>query len=67
MAQKGQTTVEYLLILVVAMGIATTAYRKLRDYLLDNPNSYINQTLGQYSSLMNKENRYKDFRLLRFR
>lgn len=63
--QKGQTSVEYILLVGVMIVVSITFFKKVREYLLTNPDSVINTYLGGYESSFNSGNGYKRFRLNR--
>lgn len=44
---KGQTTVEYMLLLVVAISIGMAFKKKMEEFILTNPNSLISKSLNQ--------------------
>ena len=60
--QKGQTSVEYLLMLSVAIAMGLTFTKKFEEYLLTNPDSYINKHLKIYdASFKDPDKAYKTF------
>jgi uncharacterized protein (UPF0333 family) len=61
LGQKGQTALEYLLLLVVSAGIAMTFFKKAGDALINNPNSFVNAYLNAYKQVLNSGQRYKRF------
>ncbi len=63
--QKGQTSVEYLLMLVMAVGLGLTFFKKFQGYLLTNQDSYINIHMTFYKQLFDPQLGYKRFRLPR--
>ena len=63
--QKGQTSVEYLLMLVVAVGLGLTFFKSFQKYLLTNEDSYIKVHMTFYEKLFDPELGYKRFRLPR--
>lgn len=68
--QKGQTMVEYILLLAVVISITVSLFRKLNDYLLNDPNSINNQYLNSYRSVFQGGNagfrgQYKSFTIRR--
>lgn len=44
--ERGQTSVEYMLILVVAITIGFTFKKKMEEFMLTNPNSFISRQLN---------------------
>ena len=60
---KGQTTVEYMLVLVVSLTIGIAFKKKMEDFILKNPNSYISKSLGQIQSSLEADSsgRYRYF------
>ncbi len=59
--QQGQTSMEYLLVVVVAAGLGMTFLKKMDDYLLTNPDSYINGYLNSFNQILKTDPRYKQF------
>lgn len=43
---QGQTSVEYMLILVVTIGIGISFKEKMEEFMLTNPNSFISKQLN---------------------
>lgn len=66
MREKGQTSIEYLLILVVSIGLGITFYNKMSEYFLKNPNSFIAKSLNNYKRVLGSpEGRYKTFTVVK--
>lgn len=67
LTEKGQTAVEYLLILSVSIALALTFFRKLNEYFFDtnNPKSYMAVHMRFYKELYDPQHGYKKFRLPR--
>lgn len=65
--QKGQTSVEYLLMIVVAITLGFTFKKRMEEYFFKNPNSFIAGSLRQYRSAFDSGNKYRTFPLLRAR
>lgn len=63
--QLGQTSVEYLLVIVVSVGLCMTFYKKFKGFLLDNPDSYMSSHMKLYSALFDPSLNYKKYRLPR--
>lgn len=63
--QKGQTSVEFLLILVVAITIGVAFKAKMEDFMLKNPNSYISKQLNSLKASFEEDTsgRYRRFTL----
>lgn len=60
--QYGQTSVEYLLMLSVAIAMGLTFTKKFEEYLLTNPDSYINKHMKIYDqSFRDPLKAYKTF------
>lgn len=64
-AQAGQTMIEYILLLSVILGIAYGAFKKIEDYMVNNPDSFVSGYLGDFGTIFNAEGRYKRFRIPR--
>jgi hypothetical protein len=65
LSQKGQTAIEYLLMLAVVSGLCITFTKKAQEYLLTNPNSHINKYLNAYKKILQQDPRYKSFTIPR--
>lgn len=66
MRQRGQTAIEYLLIMVVSVGLGITFFNNMRDYFQNNPNSFISRSLNNYRAVLDAGGpRYKSFRVPR--
>ena len=63
--QKGQTSVEYLLMLAMAVSLGLLVFKNFQKFLLTNPDSYINNQMNYYKGLFDPEQGYKRFRLPR--
>jgi hypothetical protein len=59
--QKGQTSLEYLLVLTVSVGLGYTMFRKLDAWFLTNPNSYIGGQLNSFKKILNTSPRYERY------
>ncbi len=49
--QKGQTSVEYLLMVVVALVLGFTFKKRMDEYFFKSPNSFIAKSLRNYKAL----------------
>lgn len=68
LTQKGQTSVEYILMIVCMVVVATSVFKKLEGYLISNPDSFRNKYLGQYKNMFqggHVNTSYKSFTLKR--
>tara|TARA_B100001971_G_scaffold111365_1_gene102445 strand:- start:77357 stop:77629 length:273 start_codon:yes stop_codon:yes gene_type:complete len=54
--QIGQTSVEYILLIVVIVVVASSVFEKLEGFLISNPDSLKNKYLGGYSSMFSGSN-----------
>jgi hypothetical protein len=68
--EKGQTMVEYTLMLVVIVSIMFSVFDKLEDYLINNPDSMQKKYLNQFQSTFAGQNgsfegQYRYFRIPR--
>lgn len=63
--QKGQTSVEYLLLMAVSVGLGLLFFKKFNKYMLDNPNSYLRTQMKFYERLFDPQIGYKKYRLPR--
>jgi Flp pilus assembly pilin Flp len=63
--EEGQTAIEYLLMVVVAVGLGITLFNRLDEYLIKNPNGMIAKPLNQFKNLLNSDTtgRYRRFPL----
>jgi len=48
--EKGQTSVEYILLIVVIVSIMTNVFRQLEGYMVDGPNSLQSKLIKSFSS-----------------
>lgn len=53
--QRGQTAVEYLLLIVVAVGFGLLFAKKMDEYLLKNPNGLIAKPLNGFKNKLNQD------------
>lgn len=68
LGEKGQSSVEYILLVGVMISVAVAFFGKLNDYLLDNPDSMLNSYLAGYENVFNSDGvnaSYKRFDLPR--
>jgi len=70
--EKGQTSVEYVLLIAVMITIAVTFFGKLNEYIITNPDSVMNRYLGGFQRILGSPDgpsgvsgSYKRFRLPR--
>lgn len=63
--EKGQTSVEYILMISVSVSIGTVLFKKLEAYMLTNPDSYVNKQLDIYKKLYDPATGLKKYRLPR--
>lgn len=65
LGQKGQTSVEYMLILVVSITIGIAFKEKMEDFMLKNPNSFISKQLNSLANGLQQDSsgRYGRFSL----
>lgn len=61
--ERGQTAVEYILILTVAISIGIAFTKAMKKYMLENPNSYINIQLRRLDANFDNANGYKYYRI----
>jgi hypothetical protein len=62
--QKGQTSIEYLLMVVVAITLGITFKKRMDEYFLKNPNSFIQRSLGLYRAQLGNDPRYRKFTVI---
>jgi hypothetical protein len=65
LSNKGQTALEYMLLLVVSAGLALVAFKKLDEYLLSHPDSYLGSSLNNYRKILKTDPRYRQYPLPR--
>ena len=68
--QKGQTSVEYILLLVVVIAVGSALFKKVEGYLISDPDSLRNTYLGEYQDMFSGQNgsfqgQYKRFTIKR--
>lgn len=61
----GQTSIEYLLLIVVAVSIGLAFMKKMDEYLIQNPDGTIGKPLKEFKSSLNSDTngRYSRFPL----
>jgi hypothetical protein len=63
-SKKGQTSVEYLFLIFVSISLGLLLFKKLNDYFLKNPDSFVNQQLSSFKGFSDAGgNSYKKFPL----
>ncbi len=63
-SQRGQTAVEYLLLMAVSVSLGLTFFKKMDEYIIKNPNGLIGKPLKTFQrELGTPEGRYKTFPL----
>jgi len=63
---KGQTAMEYMLLLVVAFSLGVTLKKKIEDYLVKNPESFLNKQLSGFNVLVDQDPKFRTFPLRKF-
>lgn len=53
--KRGQTSVEYLLLIVVAVSFGLLFAKKMDEYLIKNPNGLIAKPLNQFKAKINAD------------
>jgi Flp pilus assembly pilin Flp len=67
---KGQTSVEYILLIAVIASVSIPLGKKLEGYIIGNPNSVVGKMINSYKDMFGGENggvtlNYKRFSLRR--
>lgn len=64
-SQKGQTAVEYCLMIAMAVGLGITTFKKLNEYLIDNPNGMINGPIRNFQQRLGADDQgmYRRYQL----
>ena len=68
--QKGQTSLEYLLMIAVSLTLGFTFQKKMEEYFFNNPNSFISKSLRNYKVLFSgtvNGRPYKRFQVMQVR
>ena len=52
---RGQTSVEYILLIVVAVSFGLTFVKKMEKYLINNPNGLISKPLNGFKEKLSKD------------
>lgn len=68
--ENGQTSMEYILMIVVIVAVASSLFSKIEGYLISNPDSFKNQYLGEYKDMFGGagngyDGQYKHFTIKR--
>lgn len=64
--QQGQTAVEYMMLVAVAVTIGIAFKNKMEDFVLKNPNSTLAKNLNFLDSQFDSSRRYATFPLRKF-
>lgn len=64
-SKKGQTSVEYCLMIAMAVGLGITTFKKLNEYLIENPNGLINGPINSFKEklLQDPTGRYRRYQI----
>jgi len=63
-SRKGQTSVEYLFLIFVSVSLGMLLFKKLNEYFLNDPNSFVKKQLNSLNGFSDpKVNGYKKFPL----
>ena len=65
LSEKGQTSVEYIMLIAVIAIVSLSAFRNIEDYIISNPNGLLNGYLTRLSSSFDPQRGYKTFILRR--
>ena len=60
---KGQTAVEYLLLIAVAVGFGLTFAKKMDEFIIKNPNGMIGKPLNKFKAELTPETRYQRYNI----
>lgn len=64
--EKGQTMVEYIMLIAVVTIVLLGIFRNLEAYMVSNPDSFLNRYLGGFSATFSQGNgSYKFFTIRR--
>lgn len=68
--EKGQTSVEYILMILVVIFVGGAMFKKVEGFLISNPDSLKNTYLGDYKDMFGGDNggfrgQYKRFTIKR--
>lgn len=60
-SQKGQTSIEYLLLIIVAISFGLTFMKKMDEYLIQNPNGLVAKPLNSFKQRIGQDptNRFR--------
>jgi hypothetical protein len=66
LGKKGQTSVEYILMISVSVSMGVAVFKKLEAYLITSDTSYIKTHINIYTKIfMDPDLRFKTYRLPR--
>jgi uncharacterized protein (UPF0333 family) len=70
MNEKGQASLEYILLVAVMITLAISFFGKVNEYVIDNPDSLLNSYLGGFQNVLGSSGNgvnanYKRFNLPR--
>lgn len=54
-SQFGQTSVEYMLLIVVSVSLGLAFMKKMKEYINDNPNSIVGKPLKEFENKLNQD------------
>jgi uncharacterized protein (UPF0333 family) len=64
--QKGQTSIEYIFLVVVIVVVMGEVFSRIEEFLIRNPNSVYNQYINSFTDSFGEEgSRYKFFTIRR--
>jgi Flp pilus assembly pilin Flp len=61
--QKGQTAVEYILMVAIAVMVAVACFKAIEAYLISNQNSMLAKQLNSYKRFLGRDPEFKRFRI----
>jgi len=69
-SEKGQTSVEYIFMILVVVIVSISVFKKIHEYVISNPDSFINRYTAAFNASFGGAGdggsfNYKRFRLLR--
>lgn len=54
-SEKGQTSVEYILLIFVVVSLGILFFNKMNDYIIKNPKGLIGGPLSKFSNAINQD------------
>jgi Flp pilus assembly pilin Flp len=61
--EKGQTAIEYILLVAIMAMIAVAFFKAIERYMVSNPNSFLSNQLNYYRRFLGQDPKFERFRI----